>query len=136
VFLAGCNKGGSSNTVPVEGKVTLDNKPLTSGTVYFLKEGKGSDPPATVAFGDINSEGVYTVKTQGKPGAPTGHYKVTVSAAPPAGQDPGAMVGGGKPPPPGGGAPPVSPIPRKYGEASSTPLTVDVPGNYDLALKH
>jgi hypothetical protein len=121
----------------VEGKVTLDNKPLTGGSVTFYPEPKGTDPVAAVGMGYIGSDGSYSLKTMmGKPGAPPGKYKVVVT--PPAGggqnMDPGAAVQA-KP----SAAAPVSAIPKTYADPETTRLSVEVvaspaAGAYDLKL--
>jgi hypothetical protein len=74
----GC--GGSKKLVEVKGKVTVGGQPLTSGSVQFRPDkAKGNTNPAE-PIGEINSQGEYTLMTNGKPGAPLGAYKVTVSS--------------------------------------------------------
>jgi hypothetical protein len=133
VTLTGC--GGTAKLFPVEGTVTLDNRPLTSGEVRFWQESAGEKAGQKVEpIGQIGSDGKYTLKTGKGNGAPSGKYKVTVSipAAAPASGDPI-----GAPPKAGGEAARL--IPPRYESFTDTPLNVEVvagaaPGAYDLKL--
>lgn len=69
----GCGSGGNSSA-HVEGKVTLDGKPLSGGTVTFFPEGGRS------ASGQIQADGTFTLSTfADRDGAIPGHHKVTVT---------------------------------------------------------
>jgi hypothetical protein len=109
--------------VPVSGKVTVDDKPVTAGQVSFFaadeKVGAG------LCAGTIGANGEYKVFSEGKTGAPLGKYKVTVTPS---------MV-----PPTGGGAAPATPYNSKYSDSKATPLSLEVvsspaAGAYDLKL--
>src|SRR5262249_10576010 len=77
VFQAGC--GGPSLTLyPVEGKVTVDGKPLSSGRVAFHPDAKKGNSLKKILGGEIGSDSPYRIYTDGQPGAPAGWYKVTV----------------------------------------------------------
>jgi hypothetical protein len=122
LFLAvvGCgDSSGVGRTFPVKGAVTLDGNPISAGVVQFLPEGgsgSGHSPMAMI------KDGTYELTTNGKPGAPPGDYKVTVSTNTPA-----AMTGGGPK------------VPKLYESAASTRLQVKVSADagkdaYDLKL--
>jgi hypothetical protein len=65
LLLVGC--GPSTGTIT--GKVTYDDKPLTSGTVMFLADDNRSFPSS------ISSDGTYKVEN-----VPLGHVRITVAA--------------------------------------------------------
>jgi hypothetical protein len=135
VLTAGCgDDSGVGKTLPVAGKVTLDDKPVTAtSTIVLFKpdSAKGNtstfEPTATV-----DSGGNYTLSTRGKRGAPPGWYKVTVTATElrsDAATDPHRHS---RPSP-------RSLLPAKYGQAATTPLSIEVvesaaSGAYDLKL--
>ena len=81
--LAGCKgsapKKSFGPTVPVKGKVTYNGKAVPAGCTITFFHQEGNFP----ATGTIEADGAYTLLFNGKPGAPTGTYKVSVS--PPAG---------------------------------------------------
>ena len=78
VFLAGC-EGGTAPLAPVSGKVFYQNQPLPRGTIVFVPDAdRGNNGP--LAQGTIQPGGIYTVQTEGKPGALPGWYRVTVIA--------------------------------------------------------
>jgi len=70
LLLCGCG----SKLASVEGTVTLDGKPLSTGTVVFQNEG------LPMGVGGLSSNGSYTIYTGDQPGLPPGDYQVTVSA--------------------------------------------------------
>src|SRR5262249_25269215 len=81
-LVAGCGAGGV-RLVPVVGKVTVDAKPLNTGTVSFRPDkAKGNTEPHEPAA-NIEADGTYKLYTAYKEGAPTGWYKVAVVAAEP-----------------------------------------------------
>src|SRR5436190_1962139 len=101
----GC--GAKSDTGIVHGKVMLDGKPLTSGTVMTL-------PPAGRGAAGVIQDGDFDLKTNGKEGAVAGTHKVGVSAnEQPQGAGPEAPAG-------------KSLIPDKYTNPNSSGLTIDV----------
>ena len=132
---SGCgDDSGVGWTVPVAGKVTIDNVPLTAkSTVVLFKPdaSKGNSSPFQPT-GTVDADGTYTLKTKSKKGAPPGWYKVVVTAredAPP--------------------LPPKTPqhrrpaamslVPAKYGQEKTSGLSIEVvenpaPGAYDLKL--
>jgi hypothetical protein len=82
--LAGCNRTRPmpkefGARIPVEGKVTLDGKPLRGGNVQFYSLDR--DVKALQPGGLIDSQGNYFVSTYGQKGAPAGKYRVTVDPA-------------------------------------------------------
>jgi hypothetical protein len=121
--LAGC--GDSVKVGTLSGKVTYKGKPLEFGSVTLQPVGGGP-----LARGTIQSDGTYTVTTDGKPGAPLGMNKVRVTCY--SGQRPGANSSGGEM------SLGDSLIPEHYTKFSSSGLEVEVkagenpPYNIDL----
>ncbi len=124
--LAACGCGGDGvQRLPVEGIVYLDGEPLRgmTGAVTFIPDlSRGNESPLR-GNGEIDAEGRYTLFAGGKPGAPPGHYKVLVGAAPPGtDRDESRLV-----------------VPPRYVVERDTPLRMEVvpdpePGHYDLRL--
>ncbi len=104
----GCN---SSNLVSVKGKVTYNDKPVTSGTISFIAD----DKPA--AYGELQPDGTYTLHTD-KPndGATPGKYKVIVVAM----QDQAGLLPEQRSPLP------APTVPIKYTSLVTTDLTAEV----------
>jgi hypothetical protein len=75
ILPAGC---GRSFDGSVNGMVTLDGKPLATGTVTFHPVGSGP-----MAYGRIQADGRYSVVTASRQGLPPGEYVVTVVATAP-----------------------------------------------------
>jgi hypothetical protein len=126
VLLTGCPGDGIGKLVPVSGKVTIGNAPLTTGMLTFVPDAaKGNKAKASVVA-TVGSDGTYQLTTNGRSGAPLGWYKVTVNTMmPPTGAATGTF------------APPVQ-INRKY-QGPDTDLAIEVveqpaPGAYDLKL--
>jgi hypothetical protein len=71
LLLAGCG----SSAATVSGKVTLDGKPLTKGSIAFYGGGA-----AALATGSIDSSGNYTLLTGTERGLTPGSYQVTIVA--------------------------------------------------------
>jgi len=124
ILSSGCSS--SATLAPVSGKVTVDGNPLTKGTVIYRPDKTKGNNTGDEPIGEINAEGVYTLQTRGKPGAPLGWYKVTVSVtdAPP--DNTKAEI-----------TPPL--INSTYTFADITPLQAEVvappkTGSYDLKL--
>ena len=64
-FAAGCG-GGAFETVPVDGILTCDGKPVANVLVTFTpKGGEGVDPnnPGKAAIGKTDAEGRFTLTT-------------------------------------------------------------------------
>ena len=57
--LAGCTKSGE-NLAPVAGKVTVDGKPLKSGTVSFRPDKAKGNNSAHQPNGTVDAEGNYS----------------------------------------------------------------------------
>jgi len=139
VAIAGCSKG--PKLVPVSGKVMLGNAPLTTGIISFLPDAEKGNTSKLGPSGKIESDGSYTLTTDGKSGAPLGHYKVTITTQMPGGmgapstvpstpQDPSKALSGGS------SGPKVNP---QFSDPTKTPLRVEVvatpeSGNYDLKV--
>jgi hypothetical protein len=118
--LTGCggNTRATGPLVPVKGKVTLGGKPLVGGAVTFVPaEGAGSGPMPT---GDIDSQGLYSLRTGAQEGAPVGKYRAIVTTG---GEDKTQEAQ----------------FNSVYSSAQKSPLVVEVtenarPGAYDLPL--
>jgi hypothetical protein len=82
VFATGC---GGTKLVPVEGTVTVASQPVKKGTVTFHpdKEGGNTQAYPTLPNATTDDNGKYSLATNGKPGAPPGKYKVTVTSTAP-----------------------------------------------------
>jgi hypothetical protein len=131
---SGCGDGSRVGpTFPVSGKITFLNDPLPAkNTIVLLKPdaSRGNSSPFEPT-GTVDGSGTYTVRTEGKTGAPPGWYKVVVTAR----DD--APVAHSKTP----NHRPVSRslVPAKYGQEKTTDLVIEVvenppPGAYDLKL--
>jgi hypothetical protein len=116
--MIGCGGGH----VSVEGKVTVDGSPLDTGNVSFHPQAEGGE----VGYGEIKSDGAYTLMSDGKSGVAPGKYKVVVTAGKPSNpSDPYSV--------------PVPLVDAKFSNLSSTPLEVEVSagaaaGQYDLKV--
>jgi hypothetical protein len=82
---AGC---GGQKLIPVEGTVSVKGKPadfVKGGTVTFHPDVEAGNKQTYAAFptGKIDENGKYSLSTGGKPGAPPGAYKVTISVTAP-----------------------------------------------------
>jgi hypothetical protein len=127
-LLVGCGDSGGTKLLPVVGKVTVDGKPLTTGTgkVSFrpVKGSATSQQPGA----DIEEDGTYRLSTDGKEGAPPGRYQILVVDVQP--RDP-------KDPFPYG--PRKTNVNNKYNDPKKSDLYIEVvaspaPGAYDLKL--
>jgi hypothetical protein len=76
--LGGC--AGGTKLVPVEGKVLVGGKTLTTGTVILYPDADKGNTSQDEPRGLIDAEGQYKVYTNYKEGAPPGWYKVAVTA--------------------------------------------------------
>src|SRR5262245_40091564 len=80
LVVAGCG-GDSDKLAPVVGKVTVDGKPLKSGTVSFRPDASKGNSSQHQPNGEIDAEGNYEMLVPpAKKGAPPGWYKVVVMA--------------------------------------------------------
>ena len=66
--------------VPVTGKVTIQGMPLPYGTITLVPNADSGNTGKSQPFGNVSAEGTYAIMTDGKPGAPLGAYRVTISA--------------------------------------------------------
>lgn len=132
---SGCgDPSGVGRTVPVAGKVTLNDTPLTAKTtiVVFKPDASRGNTSTFEPTGTVDADGNYTLKTKGKDGAPLGWYQVIVTAreeaAPTHPKSPKQHRPVAK-----------SLLPAKYGRAETSGLSIEVvekpePGAYDLKL--
>jgi hypothetical protein len=119
----GCGGGSSPTLYPVSGKVTVDGAPLTGGNVTYVPF-EGEQNVGKLTNGQIDSNGNYTVSTDGRSGAPAGTFHAVVT--------PVMMPSGNSKAPP-------MPFNKKYREAKTTTMSIEVvpnaaPGAYDLKL--
>jgi hypothetical protein len=127
-LVAGCGDSGGSKLLPVVGKVTVDGKPLTTGTGKIsFRPVKGSATPLEPAA-DIEEDGTYRLSTGGKEGAPPGRYQVLVVDVVP--RDPKDHFPYG---------PRKTHVNNKYGDPRKSDVFIEVvpspaPGAYDLKL--
>lgn len=113
LVLAGC--GGHPGRV--NGRVKLDGSPLTTGVVSFLPVARGA-----AAYGTIDGEGRYEIRTGASGGLEPGEYVVTVAANAPASAAPQKPAGGPK------YAEPMLPLitPLQYALREKSPLRATV----------
>ena len=73
--LAGCSGGPSDDPdlVPATGTVLYNNKPVSGATITFIIE------KSPIATGTTDAEGKFSMTTGGRPGAPLGSAKVSVT---------------------------------------------------------
>jgi hypothetical protein len=121
---SGC--GGGAAPAPVAGHVTLNSKPMSSGTVTFVPNKAKGNTSGEEPMGEINAKGEYTLQTRGKPGAALGWYKVTVTSTGPITPDNTSVTT-------------TSLINTTYTNPTTTPLEKEVvekpaPGAYDLQV--
>jgi hypothetical protein len=122
----GCNTAPEDVRLPVEGKVTLAGKPLTTGTVILKPDAAKGNTSKHEPRGKIDAQGNYQIETALKKGAPPGWYKVAIMAFEPG--DPKNYVVG------------VSLLHEDYNDPDKTGIAIDVvntpaPGAYDLKLE-
>jgi hypothetical protein len=135
VLTSGCGDDSDVGpTLPVAGKVTLDNVPVTAkNTIIVFKPdaSRGNGSPWTPT-GTVDADGNYTLKTKGKNGAPPGWYRVVVTArdeTPPAHPKSAQHRPVAK-----------SLLSARYGQERTSDLSIEVvaepaPGAYDLKLR-
>jgi hypothetical protein len=136
VGAGGCGK--SEPLYPVSGKVTMKTGALKGGVVTFVPDEAKGNKSKLSPTGKITSDGTYSLTTEGRSGAPLGHYKVTVNPDTPG-------MGGGTTPDPnkpsvGLTNPEATKIDPSYKDPSRTPLQREVvasapAGKYDLEVK-
>jgi hypothetical protein len=125
VLVVGCGSDGVGRLHPVQGKVLVDDQPLTKGSVRFVPDTSRGNTAKHEPVGEIGGDGLYVLTTTGKVGAPAGWYKVSVvSTDPPDSTKPNAIK---------------SYVGRKYIDTATSGLTVEVvaspaAGAYDLKV--
>lgn len=79
LLAAGCGGAGRDPLRPVRGRVLYRGVPLAAGTIVFSPDPErgGSGP---LALAEIQADGYYVLKTDDRPGALAGWYRVTVVA--------------------------------------------------------
>jgi hypothetical protein len=125
VVLAGCS---GEPVGYVSGKVTLNDQPVTEGSVVF----ENAEAGISVSV-PLQSDGTYEVRTYDREGLPPGSYKVAITPA---------TMGEGETPlavdPSQTAAGPTSIIPPQYHSTATSKLTATVkegenpPFNFDL----
>jgi hypothetical protein len=137
IFLYGC--GGSvedkiGNTIPVSGKVTIDDHPLAAGTVNFVPDEAKQNKSQITGFGMIK-DGEYSLSCGTaeltKPGVPPGWYKVIIQTTVPVGMAQTTIKPGSTMPE----TVPAAAIAAKFTDAKHTTLEIEVKeggGPYDL----
>jgi hypothetical protein len=121
---AGCGGGSGEQLAPVVGKVTVDGKPLTSGSVSLRPDSTQGNKSPHQPNGAIDADGNYElVVPPAKKGAPLGWYRVVITAY-------------DNPMP---NKPLKSFISMRYSDEKTTPVKFEVienpePGRYDLKL--
>ncbi len=131
----GCgDDSGVGRTVPVSGKVILQDEPWTAKTtvVLFKPDASKGNTSSFEPTGTVDAEGNYTLTTKGKNGAPLGWYKVIVTAREDAAPEHPKLPTQHRPVA-------RSLLPAKYGQAETSGLSIEVvenpaPGAYDLKL--
>jgi hypothetical protein len=138
VAIALCACASGCGYDKVQFKVTQDGEPVSGATVILVP----ADSSATLsASGFTNAEGICSISTLGKSGAPRGSYKVLVTkvearAGGGPDQDPRKLMedqmpkdGPHKPKQTDKGK-----LPAKYAEAATTPFSVTVPTSGTVIL--
>ena len=123
-LLTGCE---DKNIGHISGKVTLDGRPLSGGSVIF--EDKAAD---ISIYAPLTPEGTYKIRTHEKNGLPAGKYQVAIVPNRPFSGTPVMTDPNMKPP---GSGPP---IPVKYHKSATSGLTATVQAGdnppYDFEL--
>lgn len=73
VAFAGCGGEAGPKLVPVKGTVKFKGAPLADADVTFMSDS------GQLAIGRTDAQGQYTLSSAGRPGAPTGPYKVGIA---------------------------------------------------------
>jgi hypothetical protein len=129
----GCDSSGVGTTYPVAGALTVNGQPVTTPTVtvLFKPDAAKGNTTSFEPVGTVDESGQYTVKTNGRDGAPPGWYKVAVTAF--SGRPEHAKTTHDR-------RPTVkSLLPERYGSVASSKLALEVvenpaPKAYDLKL--
>ena len=124
--LSGCGTHPEDVRLPVEGEVTFNGKPLTTGVVIMRPDVAHGNTSQHEPRAKIDADGKYHVETALRSGAPPGWYKVGVVVTEPS--DPTNPYSA-----------PRSLIPEKFGNPDESGLSLEVrpnapPGAYDIKL--
>jgi len=133
IAVAGCG-GSKRGTVPLDGTVKLDGRPLEGATVHFIAQDSGSRD----ALGTTDAEGLFRLSTfEPNDGAFPGKYKVVVR--PPIEADPAPVTNS---PADAMGASegqtasrPSVMIPERYSDPGQTILVQNVPASGDVVFE-
>src|SRR5262249_19255419 len=118
IVQAGCGQP-SLSTIPVQGKVTWNGKPLTSGDIAFHPKRLAEGGVNRLAMGRLDGEGNYTLSTVTHgDGVQPGGYAVVIVSRAGAARQVDAEEG-----------PVASTIPLTYSVVSSTPLKATIDAN-------
>lgn len=123
LVLVGCSSGPDDTPplAPVTGKVTLDGKPLTSGSVQFTPN-KDRGTTGRMALGNINEDGTFELMTiTPGDGAQVGHHLVAIESYENTAFDPNKPVNQS----------PKSLIPKRYTNPQTSQLTAEVKADGD-----
>lgn len=112
--MVGCGSG-QAPTVPVEGTVLYQGKPLTSGSVMFLSA------TGSVAVGEIGKDGTFRLSTDKAEGATIGTHRVAINSFREPTAEERAKAAGTE-----SGPQPVPAIPQKYLTPDTSNLTAEV----------
>ena len=118
LLITGCTQG-PTDTPPlarVKGKVLLEGKPLTSGSVQFTPD-KNRGTTGRMALGNINDDGTFELMTiRSGDGAQVGYHLVAIESYESASFDPNQPVN----------QVPKSLIPKRYTDPKTSELTAEV----------
>lgn len=119
---SGCGKSGIDREA-VSGAVTLDGKPLASGSILFTPEGVGPTVGGEIENGQYNLSRAI--------GPSPGSYRVQIQSWQPAGRTIRDEATGTA------GQDLVSIIPRRYNDRTELKATIEkgAPNNFDYALE-
>ncbi len=119
---AGCSGGDPLGRQTISGKVTLDGRPLDSGTIHF----EPLDETGGHGSGGVITDGRYELPAAH--GLPEGNYRVSISAPEVIDQEP--VMGRELPPP-------AERVPPRYNIESqlTAKVTNEGPNGFDFQLK-
>lgn len=119
--LAGCGDTGPE-LEPVTGRILKDGKAMTNVSVSFVPDG-----PGIAAVGTADSSGTIVIRTNGRPGAMRGRYKIGVTE-PTRPMTPQALASG---------SPPPLSFDRKYESPETSGFVFEVPkggGQFEFSV--
>jgi hypothetical protein len=120
LIAAGCGGSDQPEIATVNGRVTLDGKPLPRGTVYFMPDNsKGTQGP--MSMGEIGEDGRYKITSAGeREGAVIGFHQVRIEAR--------------RKPKDFRDTEPPSLIPQRYDNPATSELTAEVKAGIDNVI--